>query len=131
MFLEEVTDAVLELLPRITVQAVAELAITVHFRPAVPTPFAARHIDQKVPIFLRIVYVGIVALLPTGSRRETHNLPLLDERNVGPDPRLILVHVLESVLLLVLPLHVFLLVANWIPPYIQQPVGPCASPDHE
>lgn len=37
----------------------------------------------------------------------------------------------QSVLLLMLPLHVLLLIAHWIPPNIEQPLTPLAASDQE
>jgi hypothetical protein len=129
--LEVVADAVLELLPRVAVQTVAELAVVVHLSPAIAAPLATGHVHQKVPVLLRVVNVRVIALLAARARRKAHDLSLLDEGDVRPDPGLVLVHVLERVLLLVLPLHVLLLVADGVPPDVEQPVCPHTSPYHE
>lgn len=59
------------------------------------------------------------------------DLSLFDECCMRPDPRLIDVEMLKSVLLLVLPFHMLLFVANRVPPYIEQAISPSASSDEE
>ena len=128
---ELVADCILEFLPGVAVERVAQLAIVVHFAPAISSPFASSHVDDKVAIALSVVDVGIFAVVATGARWEAVDLPLVYECEVCPDPRLVGINVLESVLLLVLPLHVLLLVADRVPPYIQQAICPCRPLDKE
>lgn len=129
--LEEIADCILEFLPRIPVESVAKLAVPVHLAPAVAAPFASSHVDEEISFLFVVVNVRIVALLSASAWWEGVDLALLDERNVRPYPRLVLVHVLQSILLFVLPLHVLLLVADRVPPDVHQPVGPDASPHKE
>jgi hypothetical protein len=129
--LEVFTDAVFELLPRVAVQAVAELAVVVHLGPAVAAPFTARHVDQEIPVPLLVVDIGIVALFSACAGREAHDLSLLDECNVWANPGLVLIHVLECILFFVLPFHVLLLVADRVPPNVEQPVGPYTPSNHK
>lgn len=116
--LEEVTDAVFELLPRVAVQAVTELAVVVHLGPTIATPLTPSHVDQEVAILLLIVNANIVAAIATCAGRKAVDLALLEKSDMRSNPRLVLVHILKSVLLLVFPLHVLLLVANRIPPNV-------------
>jgi hypothetical protein len=128
---EEIADAVFELLPWVSVEPVAELAVVVHLSPAVTAPFASCHVDHEVTVLLLVVDIGIVTLVSARTGWEAHNLALIDERNVWANPWLVLIHVLESILLFVFPLHVLLFVAHGIPPDIQKPIGPHASSNHE
>ena len=59
------------------------------------------------------------------------DLTLGDEGSVWAHPRLRGVQVLESVLLLVLPLHMALLVEDRVPPYVKKTVGPGGAPHEE
>lgn len=120
-----------EQFPRISVQHVAELTIVVHLPPAVTTPFASSHVDKEVPLLLVVVDLLVGAIRIAGVRWEGVALALLDERSVGPNPRLIVVQVLQRVLLLMLPLHMLLLIANRVPPDIQKTIGPSTTPDEE
>ena len=70
-------------------------------------------------------------MFSTSTRREAVNLALGDERCVRSYPRLIDIEMLKSVLFLMLPLHVFLFIAYWIPPDVKQTVCPSASTDEE
>jgi len=128
--LYRVAYPVLELLPRVAIQAVAELAIPVHLPPAVTPPLASSHVDQEIAILFPIVNMRIIALFAACSGWKGVDFALMDEGNVRTDPRLALVHVFKRILFLVLPFHVFLLIANWVPPNIQQSVSPNA-PSHE
>jgi len=118
-FLKEVADPILELLPRIPVQAVAELPVVVHLSPAIAAPLAASHVDKEIAIPLLVVYGNVIAPVAARARRKAVDLALVQESDMRSNPGLILVHVFESVLLLVFPLHVLLLVADRIPPDIQ------------
>lgn len=62
---------------------------------------------------------------------EAVDFSLRYECSMRPYPGLVDVKMLHSILLLVLPLHVFLLVANGIPPNIQKPIRPCTPVDEE
>ena len=70
-------------------------------------------------------------LVTAGAWREAIDPALWDECNMWPHPRLVLVHPFQGILLLVLPLHVLLLVADGIPPDVEQAVGPGAAADEE
>ena len=118
-FLKEVADPVLELLPRISVQAVAELPVVVHLSPAIAAPLAASHVDKEIAILLLVVYGNVIAPVAARAGRKAVDLALVQESDMRSNPGLILVHVFESVLLLVFPLHVLLLVTDRIPPDIQ------------
>jgi hypothetical protein len=119
------------------IHPVAQLAILVHLRPAVPPPLTARHINHEVAIHLLIVDLGIdplvtlLAILSAGAGREGVDSSLLNEGDVGADPGLIGVEVLEGVLLLVFPFHVFLLVEDGVPPDVKQAVGEGGAFDEE
>lgn len=128
---DRIADPVLELLPRVPVQSVAQLSEVVHLAPAVPAPLAAGHVDKKVPVLFLVVDPGVIAGIATGTLGEAVDPALRDECHVRPDPRLVHVHVFERILLLVLPLHVLLLVANRIPPDVKQAVGPYTASDEE
>ena len=118
-FLKEVADPVLEFLPRIAVQTIAELPVVVHLSPAIAAPLAASHVDKEIAISLLVVYGNVVALVAARAGRKAVDLALVQESDMRSNPGLVLVHVFESVLLLVFPLHVLLLVADRIPPDIQ------------
>ncbi len=116
----------LEQLPGVAVEPVAELTVVVHFAPAVTAPFTASHVDHEVTVRLVVVetrQVGTGAVA-AGSGREAVNHALRQEASVLTDPRVALVHGLEGVLLLVLPGHVLLLIGHRIPPNVQQALGP-------
>ena len=70
----------------------------------------------------------IQAILTTRARWKAVDLPLLDESGMTPYPRMRGIQVFEGILLLVFPLHVFLLVVDRIPPHVQQLVGPGRAP---
>jgi hypothetical protein len=131
LFLEVITEAIFELLPGVTVQPVAELAVVVHLGPAVATPFAACHVDQEIPVPFLVMDIRIVALISACTGWEAHDASLLNESHVWANPRLVLVHVLECILLFVLPFHVLLLVTDRVPPDVEQPIGPYAPSNHE
>lgn len=73
----------------------------------------------------------VVRRFRTSARWETIDLSLRDERRMWSDPRLILVEILQCVLFLVLPFHVFLFVRRGVPPDIQKAVGPGAASEEE
>lgn len=124
-------QVLLEEFPGVAVEVIAQLAEVVHFAPAVSSPFASGHVDNKVSVLLVVVNALIVAIVGASPVRETVDHPLRNECRMLPDPRLRLVELLEGVLLLVLPLHVLLLVHDGIPPDIEQPIGPVAASDKE
>ena len=74
---------------------------------------------------------AVVSVLGAGAGREAVDLALRDEGRVRADPRLVDVEELQRVLLLVLPLHVLLLVADGVPPYVEKSVGPGGALDEE
>lgn len=74
---------------------------------------------------------GILAILATRTHGEAVDLPLGDECRVRPYPGLIDVEMLEGVLFLVLPLHVLLLVADRVPPDVEEPIRPGGAVDEE
>lgn len=131
LLLEQPTDPILELLPPRTIQMIAQLSIIVHFRPAIPTPFAAGHVDHKVTIALLVMNVLVVAFVTAGTGRKTVDHALRHKGEMRARPGLIGVNVLESVLFFVLPLHVLLFVADGIPPDVHQAVGPGGAADEE
>ncbi len=69
--------------------------------------------------------------VPAGAHGEAVDFALGDEGRVRADPGVHGVEVFEGVLLLVLPFHVFLLVADGVPPDVEEAVGPCAAVDEE
>lgn len=117
--LEEVADPILELLPRISVQAVAELPVVVHLSPAIAAPLAASHVNKEIAVPLLVVYGNVVALIAARAGRKAVDLALVQESDMRSNPGLVLIHIFEGVLLLVFPLHVLLFVADRIPPDIQ------------
>ena len=119
---KNISDPVSKFLPRRPVQIIAELAIVVHLTPAIPTPLAASHVDEKIAIVGVIVELCVV--LPARTGRERVDFALMQERRVRSYPRLAVIQVLEGVLLLVLPLHVALLVVHRVPPDVQHAIGP-------
>ena len=124
-------EVLLEALPPRAIEIVAQLAIVVHLAPAVPSPLTASHIDEEIPFFLIIMDIRIVSILATSTRRERIYFSLGDECCVLPDPGVRDVEEFEGVLFLVLPFHVFLLVADRVPPDVKEAVGPCAAFDEE
>jgi hypothetical protein len=131
------TEIITNSLPPSTIHPIAQLAVLVHFGPAVAAPLAARHIDHEIAIRLLVVDLRVHALLAlfsilrTGAGREGVEAALLDERDVGPDPWLVGVEVFEGVLLLVFPFHVFLLVEDGVPPDVEEAVGKGGAFDEE
>lgn len=77
------------------------------------------------------MYPLVLAVLAAGAHREAIDLPLRYESCVAPDPRLVDVQMFQRILLLVLPLHVFLLIPYRIPPDIEKAVRPRAATDEE
>lgn len=124
-------ELLLEKLPPGSVQLVAELAVVVDLSPAVATPFTASHVDHKITVFRIIVDHLVNAVVVASIWRERVDLTLLNECRVWSDPWVNGIEILERILLLVLPLHVFLLVAYWVPPDIQKAISPCATLDEE
>ena len=125
------TDSVLKFLPWRPVELVTELPIVVHLAPAISSPFTPCHIDDKVPIFLGVVDVGIRPVFATSPRRKAIDLPLRNERRMRSDPRVIDIKVFQRILFFVFPLHVFLLVVYGIPPNVEETICPCTSADKE
>lgn len=120
-------NLLLEQLPWVAVQQVAQLAIVVHLSPAIASPFAACHVDKEVTALSVIVNLRIVTVAIAGVRWEGVCFALFDESCVRPDPWLGSVHELQGILLLVLPFHVLLLVGYRVPPNVEQAVGPWAA----
>lgn len=122
LLLEAIPRPVNQFLPCIPVQLIAQFPELIHLAPAVSAPFTASHVDQKVsigPVVVKPLIKEVlphITLLATSREWEAVDLPLLDESHVGPDVRLRSVDVLEGILLLVFPFHVFLFVEYWIPP---------------
>lgn len=73
------------------------------------------------------MYSGVLAILPTGSHRETVDFPLRNECCMRSDPRLVDVEMLHRILLFMLPFHMFLFVSHRIPPDVQQAISPDAA----
>ncbi len=119
--LPAIRGTILEPLPWVAIQLVAQFAIVVHFCPAIPSPFASCHVDHEIAILLMVVKsrVKVSILTSAGTRWKGVDLSLRDERRVRPDPWLCCVEILERVLFFVLPFHMFLLVADRVPPDIQ------------
>lgn len=122
--LKELAYAILESLPRISVQPLAQPSIIIHLAPAIPSPLATSHINHEITIRLLVVNDRIIALVATGAWWKTVDLALWDECEMRSDPGLIHVHIFECVLLLVFPLHVLLFVADGVPPHVEEAVGP-------
>lgn len=118
-------------LPQGPVQVVAELAVVVHLAPTIATPFAAGHIHEEVAVVLVVVEASVVAVLGASALRETVDHALGQEAHVLADPGLCRVELLQSVLLLVFPLHVLLLVGDGVPPHVQQAVRPLTLANEE
>ena len=78
-----------------------------------------------------VVDLRIVALFATRARREAVDAPLIYEGHIRAHPWLALVHMLERILLHVLPLHVLLLVGDGIPPDVEQAIRVFASSHKE
>lgn len=74
---------------------------------------------------------GQATVVAASSLWESVDAALGNKCCVGSDPWLVGVDVLESVLLLVLPLHVTLFVEDRVPPDIKQSVGPGATANEE
>lgn len=127
LFPDDGNKILLEAFPRIAVQIIAELAIVVHLTPAIATPFAAGHVDEEVSVLLVVVNTSVVSVLGASARRESVDHALREEGRVFADPWLRFVELLQSVLLLVFPLHMLLLVGDGIPPDIQHAISPIAS----
>ena len=117
-------EILLETLPPCAVQMVAQLPIVVHLSPAIASPLTPSHIDEEIPPLFIVMNVGIVSIVAACAGRKGINFPLWDESCVRPDPGMRGVEELESVLFFVLPFHVFLLVANRVPPDVEESVGP-------
>jgi hypothetical protein len=121
----------LEQLPRVAIEKVAQLAVVVHFAPAITTPLATCHVDDEISVVFIVVYPRVIAVFRTSSRRKAVNLPLRDERGMRSDPWLIDIEKFQSVLFLVFPFHVLLLIADRVPPNIEKAIGPSTSPDEK
>lgn len=78
-----------------------------------------------------LVIVDTAIVLTARTLRETTHLALWHKSCVGAYPRLAGIEVLESVLLLVLPLHVSLFILYGIPPDIEEAVGPSGAAHEE
>lgn len=115
---EAARNAILELLPDVAVEPVAQLAVVVHLTPAVSAPLATCHVDNKVTVVLVVVNVHVLAVVAARAWREAVDLALRDKGKVRAHPRLVGIHVLQRILFLVLPFHVFLFVADRVPPDI-------------
>lgn len=124
-------DLLLEQLPGVAVQQVAQFSIVVHLSPAIASPLAACHVDKEITALSVVVNLRIVAIAIAGVRREGVCFALFDESGVRPDPWLRSVHELQSILFLVLPFHVLLLVGYRVPPDVEQAVSPWAALDEE
>ena len=129
--LDFLAQTILEFFPWCSIQFVAEFTEVVHLAPAVSSPFAARHVDDEISICFPVMDLGIFPILGAGADGEGINLSLWNERRVRPDPWLIDIEVLERILLLVLPFHMFLFVANRVPPDVEETIGPRAASDKE
>ena len=127
--LEPVADCVLELLPPRPIKLVTQLPEVVHLSPTISTPLTARHINHKISISFAIV--DLLDVFAASAFGKAIDLALRYKCSMRPYPGLVDVKMLHSILLLVLPLHVFLLVANRIPPDIQKPIRPCTPVDEE
>ena len=75
--------------------------------------------------------IGIISIFAASAGRERAYFSLTDECCVRPDPGVRGVEEFKGVLFLVLPFHVFLLVADGVPPDVEEAVGPCAAFDEE
>lgn len=124
-------EFLLEQLPVIPVQNVAKFAIVVHLSPTITAPLASGHINEKVPAFLVVVDLLVDTVLLACVRWERVDLALLNERSVWSDPWLHSVQVLHRILLLMLPLHMLLLIADWVPPDVEKTIGPCTALDEK
>src|ERR1700722_14851073 len=124
-------EILLEALPPRAIQIVAQLTIIVHLTPAISSPLTAGHIDEEIPLFLMIMDIGIVSIVAASAGREGIYFSLWDECCVWSNPGVRGVEEFESVLLFVLPFHVFLLVADGVPPDVEEAVGPCTAFDEE
>ena len=107
-----------EALPYVSVEVITELPEVVHLAPAVATPFASGHVHQEIPVFLVVVDAGVVPVLRTGAGREAVDHALRQESGLLSNPRLGDVKLLERILLLVCPFHMFLFIGHGIPPYV-------------
>ena len=126
-------EILLEPFPGVPVEVVAELAVVVHLAPAVTAPLTAGHVNEKVAVSLVVVEARVEGLLlvRAGTRGETVDESLRHEARMAPDPGLGLVQLLQGVLFLMRPVHVFLLVHNGVPPHVQELVRPGAPPHEE
>ena len=117
--LDRIANPILKLLPRIAIESVAELTVAVHFSPTISTPFTTCHVDKEIAVRSLIVNLRIFPIFATGTRRKAVDLALWNKCDMRSNPGLIHVQVLERILLFVLPIHVFLFVADGIPPDVQ------------
>lgn len=113
--------------PQTSVKPLANLFILVHFTPAVSSPLTACHVDEKVSVLFVVMDLWVVTLLTTRTRWKAVHFALVDEGQIRTHPRLVTIHVLERVLLHVLPLHVHLFISDRVPPDIEQSVYILAS----
>jgi hypothetical protein len=121
----------LEALPPRAIKIVAQLAIIVHLAPAIASPFAASHVHQEISFLLIIMDIRIVSIIAASAGREGVYFSLRDECRVWPDPGVRGVEEFEGVLFFVFPFHVFLLVADGVPPDVEEAVGPGAAFNEE
>lgn len=124
-------NLLLEQLPWVAVQQVAQFSVVVHLSPAIAPPLATCHVDKEVTALSVVVNLRIVAITIAGVGREGVCFALFDESSVWPDPRLRSVHELQGILFLVFPFHVLLLVGYRVPPDVEQAVGPWTALDEE
>lgn len=127
--LEEVAYRFSEFFPPAPVQSITQFSEAVHLTPTVPSPFTPGHIDDEISFRLIVMYGAVV--LTTGSVGETAHLPLRYKCCMRTYPRMSLIKIFKCVLLLMLPLHVFLLVMYWVPPKVEETVCPGAAADEE
>jgi len=97
---------------------IAQLPEIIHLSPTVAPPFTTRHIHHEISIFLIVMNMSVVSVVRACSFGETVDFALFNEGGAGSDPGLVDVEEFEGVLLFVLPFHVLLFVADWIPPYV-------------
>lgn len=84
----------LESFPPVPVQVIAQLAIVVHFAPAIPPPLTSGHIDQEIAVILIVMHARVVTIVRARSRWEAVDHALRRKGHMCADPRLVAIELL-------------------------------------